>query len=211
MSAKARASKRYRLPFIADDEVQFLASRFGEPQRWDCTLGVDDYIRSFRLGSRSNRRAEVVFAIEDADGGFWVHAKRNYPPNLYRLPSGGIGWTEDVEAALLREIAEETALDVTVERFLGLVHYEFREGDRGADFASYVFHVRSRGGTPRPDEGEAITDFRKVSVSELGVMATTLRALRGERSAWGQWRAVAHQMAHDTLVVEESGVGGRDS
>lgn len=205
MSSATRAPLKPALPMVVQDELLALIQRYGEPARWQCAIAVDNYIRPFRLGGRSNRRAEVVFAIEDEVGDFWVHSKRNYPANLYRLPSGGIGWTEGVEHALLREIAEETALKVTVERFLGLIQYDFREGEKSAEFASYVFHVRSRGGSPRPGTGEDIISFRTVYLSELGTMAASLRTLPGERSGWGKWRAVAHQLVHDVLTVSPNG------
>jgi 8-oxo-dGTP diphosphatase len=204
MTPTARTDQERSRPTVAADEVRQLANRYGEPREWRCEMPVDDYIRRFRLNGHSDRRAEVVFAIED-DGCIWVHAKRNYPRNLFRLPSGGIGWGETVESALLREIAEETALAVEVVAFLGLIRYDFHWGNQVGEFASYVFHVRSSGGVPRPDAGEAITEFRRVFVGELAAIAEELRSLPGERAAWGQWRAVAHELVFDALATGSRG------
>ena len=188
-------------PIVEEEELRVLTQRYGEPLRRSFSLPVDESIRRFRFSPESDRRAEVVFAIQDPAGGIWVHAKRNYPRNLFRLPSGGIDWSEEVESALLREISEETALEVHVERFLGLLAYEFRDEGRSASFASYVFLVHSRGGIPRPQPAEAITEFRQVLPGQLLEIAADLRNLLGDRHAWGLWRALAHELVYDSLTT----------
>lgn len=188
-------------PIVQEDELRLLAQQYGDPVRRAFSLPVDDSIRRFRFNPESDRRAEVVFAIQDAAGGIWVHAKRNYPRNLFRLPSGGIDWNEEVEDALLREISEETALEVQIERFLGLLDYEFHDQGRTASFASYVFLVHSLGGVPRPQPAEAITEFRQVLPAQLLEIAADLRNLVGDRHAWGLWRALAHELVYDTLTT----------
>ncbi|MGL4649177.1 MAG: NUDIX domain-containing protein, partial [Caldilineaceae bacterium] len=149
----------WRLPNVDEAEVAALTHCYGAPVRRHVTLPADEYTRPYRFGRKGDRRAEVVFAIEDPSGGVWVHAKAHYPRHIFRLPSGGIHWQEGVEAALLREVEEETALRVEVARFLGLIEYLFLHEGQEAHFASYVFHLRSAGGAPNPHEGEAITSF----------------------------------------------------
>ncbi len=105
-------------PMILAEEVECLVSQYGTPARRSYRVEADEYIYSYRWRKDSDRRAEVVFAIEDCDGGIWVHAKPHYPAHIFRLPSGGVQWDEAVQDALMREVAEETGLDVTVERFL---------------------------------------------------------------------------------------------
>ncbi len=188
------------LPTVDDAELAALVQKYGAPLHRTITLPADESTRTYRFGSRSDRRAEVVFAIEDPTGGIWVHAKAHYPRHLFRLPSGGVHWDEGVEAALLREIEEETALTVQVERFLGLIEYLFLYDGRQAPFASYVFLVRSAGGLPTPHAGEAITDFQLAPVQQLGRLAAELRSLGGDRGTWGQWRAMAHELACETLT-----------
>lgn len=191
---------QWRRPHFEPDEAASLAAHYGEPLRWTVALEADDYTRPYRFSDKCDRRAEAVFAVQDPLGGIWVHAKSHYPRHIYRLPSGGIHWHEDVEQGLLREIDEEMALHVRVERFLGLIQYEFHHEGQVAHFASYVFLVRSAGGTPCPHEHEAITDFRQVLPSQLTQTAADLRNLMGDRHGWGQWRAIAHDLVHQTLV-----------
>ena len=186
-------------PMVHADEVEKLAARYGAPGRHCFRVEADEYIYSYRWSNDPDRRAEVVFAIEDPDEGIWVHAKPHYPAHIFRLPSGGIHLDEAVEDALLREVAEETGLNVSVERFLALVEYHFYHGDSTVTFASYVFHLRSGGGTPIFQDGEPISAFYGVPPWKLARIADDLRALNGDRRGWGQWRALAHDVVYEYL------------
>jgi 8-oxo-dGTP pyrophosphatase MutT (NUDIX family) len=182
------------------DELDRLAARYGAPICRTYNVQADDYIYSYRWRRDSDRRAEVVFAIQDEAGRVWVHAKPHYPAQIYRLPSGGIQWNEPVEDALFREIEEEMGLPVRVLRFLGLLEYRFRYGDSTMPFASYVFHLRSYGNQPPVCcEGEAISEFRAVLPSQMSQLALDLRNLIGDRRGWGQWRALAHDLVYESL------------
>lgn len=196
----AHADDRVRKPPVIDEELRQLTEQFGTPLHRTVSVQADATALAYRFGDQGDRRAEVVFAIQDPNGAVWVHAKTNYPRHIYRLPSGGVHWDEAVHAALLREISEETGLDVTVERFLGLLEYRFHHGQLTAPFASYVFHVRSRGGVPQPQADESISEFRQVLPSQLLVMAAELRNLIGDRRHWGQWRALVHDLVYEALV-----------
>jgi ADP-ribose pyrophosphatase YjhB (NUDIX family) len=180
-------------------ELDGLAARYGAPIYRSYAVQADVYIYSYLWRKDSDRRAEVVFAIEDGLGRIWVHAKPHYPAQIFRLPSGGVQWEEPVEDALFREIEEEMGLPVRVVRFLGLLEYRFLHGDSVMPFASYVFHLRSAGGQPICQESEKISEFRAVLPSQVLQIAMELRSLMGERRAWGQWRAVAHDLVYESL------------
>jgi ADP-ribose pyrophosphatase YjhB (NUDIX family) len=185
---------------IVPDEVDDLAQRYGTPLRRTHNVQADAYIHGYRFAKVIDRRAEVVFAVEDSAGRLWVHAKPHYPANIFRLPSGGVHWDELVTEALTREICEEMGLAVEVRRFLGIIEYRFWHGNVMAPFVSYVFHLQSRGNVPIAQEGEEISAFRAVLPKQVGQIAFDLRSLPGERQGWGQWRALAHDLVYDTLV-----------
>jgi ADP-ribose pyrophosphatase YjhB (NUDIX family) len=189
-----------RLPMIITDEVAELSSRYGTPIQRTFNVQADDYIYSYRFNKVIDRRAEVVFAIEDCAGQVWVHAKSHYPAHIFRLPSGGVHWDELVVEGLLREVDEETHLPVEIVRFLGMIEYRFWHGDLMAPFVSYVFHLRTGSKQPLIQESEQISDFRAVLPSQIGQMALDLRSMIGDRRAWGQWRALAHDLVYDTLL-----------
>lgn len=186
--------------FVAE-EVAWLAQRYGKPVRRSYTVQADEYLYSNRFRKDQDRRAEVVFAIQDiVSGRIWVHAKPHYPAHIFRLPSGGVHPTEAVEQALLREVYEETGLAVKIDRFVALIECQFRHCDTAAQFASYVFHLSSPRGAPTIQAGETISEFRAVAPSQLAQIALDLRNLIGDRRGWGQWRALAHDVVYEYLT-----------
>lgn len=187
-------------PMVDAEELAELADRYGRPRQHSFRIQADEYIYSYRWRKDVDRRAEVVFAIQDADGGIWVHAKPHYPVHIFRLPSGGVHWDEGIEDGMLREVAEETGLNVTVTRFLALVEYQFYRGDSTVRAVSYIFHLLSHGGIPIFQEGEPISAFHAVPPRQLAKIAQDLRELNGDRRGWGQWRALAHDVVHDYLT-----------
>lgn len=189
-----------RYSTISEEEIRALAARYGEPVRRSYILQADEYIRRNRWRTDSDRRAEVVFAITDPSGRILLHAKAHYPSHIYRVLSGGVGWHESVEAALLRETAEETNLPVTIERFLGVLAYEFHYQDEIAHFASYVFHLSTDFSEPVCVRDNEISAFRKVLPGQLLEVSNELRNLIGERRGWGQWRALAVELVYELLV-----------
>jgi ADP-ribose pyrophosphatase YjhB (NUDIX family) len=190
-----------RLPRVIGDEVADLSAHYGAPLQRSFDVQADDYIHAFRFNKSSDRRAEVVFAIEDDAGQLWVHTKAHYPPDIFRLPTGGIHWDELVVDGLLREVQEETGLPVEIKRFLGIIEYQFWYRGMMAPFASYIFHLHSTCiDCPSIQQGEPISEFRAVLPQQLQQLAGNLRNLAGVRRAWGEWRALAHDLVYDALL-----------
>ena len=188
---------------IDEQEIEELAEQYGPTERRCYSLEVGkknfEYWRE-ELGQK--RRGEVVLVVRRPD---WVilHTKDFYPPGAYRLPSGVVKWGEGVLHALHREAQEEMGLEVEVERFLGLLEYEFHYQEETIPFVSYVFLVRGRGAKLAPqDEEEHITSFQQVPLTELRALAASLRALEGNWQDWGEFRA----MAHDFVVEMMGGI-----
>jgi ADP-ribose pyrophosphatase YjhB (NUDIX family) len=191
-----------RLPMIVSDEVAELSAHYGRPVQRTFRVQADDYIYSYRFNRSTDRRAEVVFAIEDGAGQLWVHTKSSYPQHIFRLPTGGVHWDELVLDGLLREVKEETGLSVEIVRFLGIIEYQFCYETMISPFASYIFHLHAACvGCPPVQPGEPISEFRAVSPQDLRQLAGNLRGLAGVRRAWGEWRALAHDLVYDTLII----------
>jgi ADP-ribose pyrophosphatase YjhB (NUDIX family) len=187
---------------IITDEVAELSAHYGTPVQRSFNVQADEYIYSYRFNKVIDRRAEVVFAIEDGAGQLWVHAKSHYPAHIFRLPSGGVHWDELVVEGLLREVNEETGLPVEIVRFLGIIEYHFWHGAVMAPFASYIFHLRTECvDCPVIQGDEKISEFRAVLPKQIGQLAVELRSLIGVRRAWGQWRALAHDLVYETLLA----------
>ncbi len=190
---------------LVNEEIEALVSRFGEPHRQSHTIDVDQesynaWMRKIHTGPVSCR-GEVIMAIVRPSGQVLLHTKNFYPPGVYRLPSGRVLWHEKVEEALRHEVHEETSLDVKIERFLGLLEYEFRCKANSLRFVSYIFQLRELGGDLCcRDDREGITDFREASVEDLSAIAQQLECLADQWQDWGTFRAIAHHFVHDMLL-----------
>jgi ADP-ribose pyrophosphatase YjhB (NUDIX family) len=139
---------------------------------------------------RERNDGEVCMAILRRNGRFLLQTKQNYPGMVMRLPSGGIHRGEHVDAALMREIWEETNLTVQVDRFVARLEYEAR-GTR-ARFRTYLFLVRELTGELRSnDPDEKISHWDEALPEELPRYAEALRGLQPSWKSWGIFRAAA--------------------
>ena len=191
-------------PMICDKEVRDLITTYGDPIRRTYQIEADEYIRAYRWRPNNDRRAEVVFAIQDPNEQIWMHTKAHYPAHLSRLPSGGVELREGIYDGLVREILEETGWDVSsrdveIQRFIGLIEYHFHCNGSTIKFASYIFHLRSNGTKPVTNDPGEIYTFRAIRPSQLLQLTEDMRNMMGERRGWGQWRALAHELVHDYL------------
>lgn len=185
---------------IDEKEVAELARRYGPLERRHYVLEVGERGFAFWQEKRSDSRGEVALFILRPSGNLILHTKESYPEGIYRIPTGGIEWGEDVVTAVHREAREETGLTVTIERCLGVLEYEFRYQGKTLPFASYIFLLRENGGQLRPqDKGERITAFCEVPLTELETVAQKLRTLEMNWRDWGQYRAIAHSFAAEVL------------
>lgn len=188
-------------------QVRELAAQYGEPQR------VHAELRSqlFSPISESDRYGEVCMVIRRPNGRLISAIKTFYPAGAHRLLTGGINHGEAIETALLREVWEETGLEVAVARFLAVIEYWLADHERANDeprFATFAFLLDERGGVLAPhDPNERLAEYRELTVEELPVVARTLAnigagyddEIGGRWSEWGQFRAVVHEAVYEAL------------
>jgi 8-oxo-dGTP pyrophosphatase MutT (NUDIX family) len=191
--------------FIDKSEIAALEQRFGPLRRRDYRLDLGEWGMNFWgdiISGRKNRRGEVILAIRRPGGRVLLHTKSFYLPGVYRLPSGGIHRGESVLDALGREVVEETGLEASLERCLGIITYQFNREREDLLFASYVFLLGAFRGRPASqDPGERISAFRSVRLSALHQTAQALRTLPPPWADWGRFRALAHDLVADALGV----------
>jgi 8-oxo-dGTP pyrophosphatase MutT (NUDIX family) len=155
---------------------------------------------------RQNRRREVCMVLRRKSGLFLSFTKTFYPPGVYRLLTGGVEPGESVRHALLREVREETGLQVTVSRFLSVVAYHPEDSvsnDGGLPhYRTFVFLLDEVGGTLGAlDQTEQVLAYREIPVNELPAIADTLDQLPTTFSPelgetwreWGRFRAIVHR------------------
>jgi NAD+ diphosphatase len=206
-----------------ETEIAELAARYSQPRR--VTAELDSW--QFSPLTMQDRYGEVCMVVRRPNGKLITAIKTFYPAGAFRLLTGGVGHGESIAGALLREVAEETGLDVVVRRFLAVVEYQLQGmGDGGwgiADgspnpqppipipyaFATFAFLLDELGGTLQAqDADERIGSFRELAVAELPALAETLehvpdtrdQEIEGSWRDWGRFRAVAHRVIYAALT-----------
>ncbi len=179
----------------AGRDLGWLRKRYGKFPLVEKVLADGDFA-PVRGGGR---RSEVAMAIRRPSGGILLQTKEFYPAGTFRLPTGGIKEGEDVEHALLREVHEESNLDVEIERLVAVIDHSVVGGR--TPFRSYLFLLRETGGTLKVnDPDERISGWDERDRAGLESAAANLRDLEGTWRRWGQFRAVVL----DVLVSEQS-------
>ena len=160
--------------------------------------------------------------IRRPNGKLIAAKKTFYPAGAFRLLTGGVGHGELIGAALLREVAEETGLDVVVRRFLAVIEYQMQGmgdggwgmGDRAPiphSFATFAFLLDEIGGILHvQDADERIEAFHELAVADLPAQAETLEnvpdthdhEIDGSWRDWGRFRAVAHREIYAALTTD---------
>lgn len=185
---------------VCEKEVGALQAVYGTPVRRHYDIELDNYMLSTRENRRHDRRAEVLFVVTRPSGKVLLHTKPQYPPGVYRLFTGGIGLQEPVLTALEREVREETGLHCEIQSFLGLCTYTFTKGDFHMEFATYLFHLRAlTDAPPQPQDTAEIAQIGEIALAGLPTVAAYLRGLNAHRKVWGDWRAIGHEVAFQTL------------
>ncbi|HEX7734331.1 MAG TPA: NUDIX hydrolase [Ktedonobacteraceae bacterium] len=193
------------LPVEVQSELAALAERYGEPLVHFAEL---ERTELFDPLSSRDRYGEVCMVVR-RPGGHLITAKKTfYPTSAYRLLTGGIHPGEPVLDALLREVREETGLDVTVSRFLAAVAYHWPEQQDSPLFYTFAFLLEESGGTLGAlDEDERLEYFREITLAELPERVEFFNHLPHEYSPdfsiewhhWGRFRAVIHRLVWQAL------------
>jgi 8-oxo-dGTP pyrophosphatase MutT (NUDIX family) len=198
------------LPQETQDELAQLAGRYGQPLVHIANLGSTNH---FDPLNKSDRYGEVCMVIRRPSGLLLTMKKTFYPPQAYRLLTGGIKHGEAVFDALLREVHEETGLQTEVRRFLTLVAYRTTNTGEIPAFYTFAFLLDEVGGTLGVlDDDEKVEDFREIAPAQLPQVAEYLEQLRtqtqyseeiaGSWGDWGQFRAVIHWKVWEALQGE---------
>ncbi len=193
------------LPLETRVELDMLAASFGKPLERIVDLHSSNY---FDPLNRSDRYGEVCMVVRRPNGHLLTMKKTFYPPEGYRLLTGGINHGETILTALLRETHEETGLQVEIERFLVAVGYRTTTTGKAPAFYTFAFLLKEVGGKLGAlDADEQVESFQEIAPDELPTIAERLAHVRNEYSeringnwsAWGEFRAVIHHLVWEAL------------
>jgi ADP-ribose pyrophosphatase YjhB (NUDIX family) len=193
------------LPQATQAELNELAQRYGQPLVEIVDLGTSN--RFDPLNNR-DRYGEVCMVVRRKNGRLLTMKKTFYPHDAYRLLTGGINHGEKVFDALLRETQEETALEVSVERFLAAAAYKTTTTGEVPAFYTFAFLLNELSGTLQVlDEHEKVEGFREILPEELleraefleTINTTYSNSIDGDWKDWGHFRAVMHRLVWQAL------------
>ena len=197
-------------------EIVELSQQWGAPRLRQFALTVADPFLTGenQLLTKNGRRAEICYVMHRGDpaGGVLLHIKTFYPAGAYRLPTGGIQVGERVLHALVREVLEETGLQlgsepgqVHLDRLLGILAYDLLHRALGpVEFATYFFLVQMPPGAElHPlDADEHIGGWDWCRPAELRHVAEVLDSVYLRSTIWADWghfRAAGHRFVAEML------------
>ena len=153
--------------YIPEEQLEALAARYGAPRlvRLQVEILPDELAMVHASRKHGRRHDFTVFAL-DGDR-VVVIRKRFHPPGVYRAPSGGVKPGEAIEAGILREMWEETGLQVALDRYLLRLGVRFTCGTELEDWTSHVVSAHVVEGKLGPVDVEEIQEARYVTLEEL--------------------------------------------
>jgi NADH pyrophosphatase NudC (nudix superfamily) len=133
----------------------------------------------------------VTLVLVTTDDGNVVYArKKTFEPGRWSVVSGFIPRGERAEDTAVREVLEETGLEVEIVRFMGTHFYE-----RQPDQIVIAFHARVLSGTPRPMD----------DIDEVDVAPPDPSRLRSGSTSWWLVKTFAEeQAARERLPAERA-------
>lgn len=108
---------------------------------------------------------DVIIEIDTEEHGAIVLIERKYPPPGWALPGGFVDIGETVETAAIREAKEETGLDVSLTRLLGV--YSNPKRDPRGHTVSIVFIGHAQGSPRAMDDARNVGLFTLEALPEL--------------------------------------------
>lgn len=184
--------------FFDPAEILDLHERYGPIDFFRAELQTSEaYFDSWHsiLQGKKNRRAEVALCVANKNDEILLHTKPFYPPDIFRIPTGGIHPGEKVVDALHRELDEETGFVAMSFFQVALLIYEFHNAGRWIPFVSHIFKVHVEGNDPHPkDASENITGYRWIKTNQLTEIIHQLASLRDKWHDWGVMRSLPHDI-----------------
>lgn len=150
----------------------------------------EKYFRDFKKTLETDRRGEVGFLLKRKNGKFIVIRSKKYPKGTFRIPTGGIDFSESVTHALHREVKEELGVLFEIESFKGIIEYNFKYKDEIIKFYSYLFVISEISGELIKDATQdEISDYLEVDTDGLKSLYETLSSVSGGWRDWALFRA----------------------
>lgn len=145
----------------------------------------------------------VLGVVSDPQGRQLYVAQQKGPfRGHWLLPGGGVEPGESAEAAVVREMKEETGLDMAHVRFLGV--YEMRGRWDGGDYhiTMLAFTGTAAGEIPDGFEGDGVGGVRWAYPNEIPLHSTDLRILTDAGLARFDDAVIAKALTADGITLQ---------
>lgn len=189
--------------YFDEKEFENLCNMFHVPPRVEETTikyTGDSFFNKMKRSVENDRRGEVVFCVIRPNGKIITVTCEDYPPGIYRIPTGGIGHSEDIVEAVYREAKEELGLDVEILNFAGVIKIRLEYGNEHVMFYSYIFITKEAGGELLIDASDnEVSEVMEVDLDGLKKVADSLANIRGMWSDWGKFRHVTTKAVYEYL------------
>ncbi|MFZ5986500.1 MAG: NUDIX hydrolase [Bacillota bacterium] len=177
------------------DEFNCLCKRFNNSSPFikDVTIKYEDeyFFNKVQKVIEKDRRGEVVFCVIRPDNTIITVTSEEYPKGIFRIPTGGINYSEDIVDAVLRETREELGIDAEIIGFAGVIRIRFEYSDLNEMFYSYLFILKEISGRLLLDASDdEISEVKLVDLEELDEIVNKLNSIEGEWRDWGKFRHV---------------------
>lgn len=170
--------------------IQEAADKYGYPPIIHMVAPVDhqeyEFIRSTQHYGRAHDVTMFLFKGSD----LIVIAKHNYPPGLFRPPSGACRPGESLAEGAIREAYEETGCTIALDRYLLQINVIFTDGYGKIPWKSHIFSGHYMCGEIHPIDTREI---REVALANLDDFERYKDIIRNKTASGGlNYRARLH-------------------
>jgi 8-oxo-dGTP diphosphatase len=152
-----------------------------------------------------DRRGEVVFCVIRPNGRIVTVTCDEYPDGVFRIPTGGIGYGENIIEAVFREVKEELGIDTVIDSFAGVLKIKFVYKQESAMFYSYIFIMHETGGKIFVDASDdEVSEIKEVDLEGLKDVTSSLKNITGKWRDWGKFRYATSMAVYNYLTAKRA-------
>lgn len=172
-------------------ELKEALNRDAEEKEYTLDYAHDKFLNRMKDLVARDRRGEVVFGVVRPNGKLILVTCEEYPEGIFRVPTGGINYGEDILKAVQRETMEELGLRTEILSFGGVIKLKFAYKHDSEMFYCYLFLLKEVSGKLLEDATDV--EVSKVIEADYNTMckaSQTLNNIEGNWADWGKFRSI---------------------